>query len=120
MDETTMTSNFNNGPFHKFYGWDYSELLWCWNMPDMGDDDINLEQIKAVMDKCYEGGWGGWKWGQSFFERKATQDMRKYIRKLAQSEIGGGYSPFWRGLSLIKDDRVFLQMLYPVIGHAWT
>lgn len=120
MDETTITSNYNNGPFHRFYGWDYSELLWCWNMPSADDDDLDLEQIKFVMDKCYNGRYIGWERDQSFFERKATNDMRRYIRKLAQPDVGGGYSPFWMGLSLIKDDRVFLQMLYPVIGYAWT
>lgn len=118
-DGTTMTDNYHNGPFHRFYGWDFTELLWCWNMPTK-DDDSDIEQVRFIITKCHEGHYVGWKRCQSFFERKATKDMRRYIRKMAQPEVSGGYAPFWRGLSLVKDDFVFLQMLYPVIGYAWT
>jgi hypothetical protein len=114
-----MHNDYWDGPFHRFYGWDYSELLWAWNMPSV-DDDIDLEQVREVITKCHEGHYVGFKWKQSFFQRRATRDMRRYIEKLARPECSGWYAPFWRGLVKIRDDRVFLQMLYPVIGHAWT
>ena len=107
-------------PFSHFQGWDFTELLYAWNMPVPVNDDYCLGQIRNIIDRCANGYYVGYKRYNTHFQRKAIRDMRTFVKKLSDPEVAGGYAPFWRGLSEVEDDWVFLQMFSNNLAYAWT
>jgi hypothetical protein len=110
-----------NGPFYKFIGWDYTELLWKWNMPERGDyDDINRESPNVELIKFFIKRILYREYGKplTYFDKRVIKDLRLHVKAL--SKVPTGYENFWKGVYETKDDDVFLSIMETNIASAWS
>ena len=114
VESCSLSDKYCNLHFYEFYGCDYLELCWCWNM-QADDDEIAIEQIELVIEKCYN---SEFLIGHNFFPKKALKDMRLFVKSLIPGS--GYYSPVWKGLSEVESDTAFLQIFHSLLKQAWT
>ncbi len=114
VEDCPLNDKYCELHFYQFYGWDFCELCWCWNMPVFNDEQA-IEQIELVIEKCYN---SKFLIGNKFFPKKAMRDMRKFVESLIPGS--GYYSPVWKGLFEVENDASFLQIFHSLLKHAWT
>ena len=109
---------------YTFKGWDYTELMTCWNLPEielMNDDHIESSEYLSQFIQYALAAVALSPEEQPRFTRKALQNMRAYVDALIiASEGDAGYSEIWKGLQKISSDFVFTQMFCVLVGHMWT
>lgn len=114
VEDCQLNDKYCTLPFYEFYGWDFSELCWCWNMPVFNDEQA-IEQIEIIISKCMNSKFIS---DTDFFAKKAMKDMRKFVKSLIPGS--GYYSPVWKGLSEVENDTAFLQIFHSLLKQAWT
>lgn len=75
VEDCQLNDKYCTLPFYEFYGWDFSELCWCWNMPVFNDEQA-IEQINFILNKCHYNGINR----HNYFTRKAIRDIRDFVK----------------------------------------
>lgn len=116
IEDCTLYDKWGSTPFHHFYGWDYSELLWKWNIyydMELFDGD---EHIQWLIDRCLHDIM--FKGGLSRFGKVMLKDIKDYLTILSNMDT---YSaPFWKGMLNVENDFEFLRLFSNNVGYAWT
>jgi len=113
------SDKYHNSPFHSFYGWNHSEILWACGMAPL-EHEVWYDSPAMIEEYLIERALSALIYSKkkTFFTKRLIKLCREYIQCLGECE--DYYGPFWKGLNSVKNDFVFLQLLQRNIAHAWT
>lgn len=106
------------GEEFTFDGYDWSELLVCWDIPhitDGGEPRDDIELLEEIIEFINEAKLGG-------YLEPVAEDLRNFLKALVGNlgqEDPAGEKQLWEGLLNIKDDRYFVTYCQPLLPYMW-